>query len=249
VARVHRSAGGAPVCCSWTGRACRGRCHDPWPRGAQHGRTVKGSPKAHVRLVGAVRAACAGDLGGAGVFQGSGRPVSGRCSAAGYTACSCTRGVTTSGTGRTCHCAPGGTCTDCPPNWSTRRASRCGSGHRRSLGTWRRWWLAVFAELERRLIGERTKAALAVKKAQGIKLGRPRTLPADVVERIRAARAQGVNWSARRSGQQQAAAPLRVAAQRAVRRRVRDVRGWLLCGHRTSSRDLAPGMVDRQSQQ
>jgi DNA invertase Pin-like site-specific DNA recombinase len=43
--------------------------------------------------------------------------------------------------------------------------------------------LAVFAELERRLIGERTKVALAVKKAQGVKLGRPRTLPAEVIER------------------------------------------------------------------
>jgi len=32
---------------------------------------------------------------------------------------------------------------------------------------------AVFAQLERRLIGERTKAALAVKKAQGVRLGRP----------------------------------------------------------------------------
>jgi DNA invertase Pin-like site-specific DNA recombinase len=56
--------------------------------------------------------------------------------------------------------------------------------------------LAVFAELERRLIGERTKAALAVKRAQGVKLGRPRTLSADVVERIRDARAQGGSWSA-----------------------------------------------------
>jgi DNA invertase Pin-like site-specific DNA recombinase len=56
--------------------------------------------------------------------------------------------------------------------------------------------LAVFAELERRLIGERTKAALAVKRAQGVKLGRPRTLPAHVVQRIRAARTQGASWSA-----------------------------------------------------
>jgi DNA invertase Pin-like site-specific DNA recombinase len=56
--------------------------------------------------------------------------------------------------------------------------------------------LAVFAELERRLIGECTKAALAVKRAQGVKLGRPRALPADVVERIRDARAQGGSWSA-----------------------------------------------------
>jgi hypothetical protein len=32
--------------------------------------------------------------------------------------------------------------------------------------------LSVFAELERRLIGERTKAALAVKRSQSVKLGR-----------------------------------------------------------------------------
>jgi len=56
--------------------------------------------------------------------------------------------------------------------------------------------LAVFAELERRLIGERTKAALAVKRAQGVRLGRPQTLSADVVERIVAARHAGGTWSA-----------------------------------------------------
>ena len=37
--------------------------------------------------------------------------------------------------------------------------------------------LSVFAELERRLIGERTKAALAVKREQGVVLGRPKVLP------------------------------------------------------------------------
>ncbi|WP_298207454.1 recombinase family protein [Ferrimicrobium sp.] len=56
--------------------------------------------------------------------------------------------------------------------------------------------LAVFAELERRLIGERTKAALAVKKSQGVKLGRPRTLAEDVVARIRGAKDGGATWSA-----------------------------------------------------
>lgn len=56
--------------------------------------------------------------------------------------------------------------------------------------------LAVFAELERKLIGERTKAALAVKRSQGVRLGRPPTLPADVVERIVAAREAGGTWSA-----------------------------------------------------
>jgi len=55
--------------------------------------------------------------------------------------------------------------------------------------------LAVFAELERRLIGERTKDALAVCKAQGVKLGRPRTLPTEVVERIRTAHTAGASWS------------------------------------------------------
>jgi DNA invertase Pin-like site-specific DNA recombinase len=55
--------------------------------------------------------------------------------------------------------------------------------------------LAVFAELERRLIGERTKAALAVKRAQGVRLGRPRLLSPHVVERIVASRAAGSTWS------------------------------------------------------
>src|SRR3954454_13897767 len=36
--------------------------------------------------------------------------------------------------------------------------------------------LAVFAQLERRLIGQRTRDALAVKRAEGVTLGRPRTL-------------------------------------------------------------------------
>ncbi len=56
--------------------------------------------------------------------------------------------------------------------------------------------LAVFAELERRLIGERTKAALAVKRSQGVRLGRPPMLSADVVQRIVAAKQAGINWSA-----------------------------------------------------
>jgi len=51
--------------------------------------------------------------------------------------------------------------------------------------------LAAIAQFERRLIGQRTKDALAVKKAQGIRLGRPQMLPAEVVERIVAARQSG----------------------------------------------------------
>lgn len=44
--------------------------------------------------------------------------------------------------------------------------------------------LMNFAQFERRLIGERTKSALAVKKAQGVKLGRPANIPGKVIARI-----------------------------------------------------------------
>jgi DNA invertase Pin-like site-specific DNA recombinase len=56
--------------------------------------------------------------------------------------------------------------------------------------------LSVFAELERRLIAERTKAALAVKREQGVVLGRPRTLPDKVVRRIVSERGAGRTWTA-----------------------------------------------------
>ncbi len=44
--------------------------------------------------------------------------------------------------------------------------------------------LAAISQFERRLIGQRTKEALAVKRSQGVKLGRPRTLPEKVRSRI-----------------------------------------------------------------
>jgi DNA invertase Pin-like site-specific DNA recombinase len=56
--------------------------------------------------------------------------------------------------------------------------------------------MAVFAQLERRLIGQRTKDALAVRRSQGVRLGRPRSLPELVVERIVAEHDQGGSWSA-----------------------------------------------------
>lgn len=37
--------------------------------------------------------------------------------------------------------------------------------------------LAVFARFEQRLIGQRTREALAVKRSQGVQLGRRSTLP------------------------------------------------------------------------
>src|SRR3954466_9375351 len=51
--------------------------------------------------------------------------------------------------------------------------------------------VATFAQLERRLIGQRTREALAAKKAAGVRLGRPRELHDDVVQRIIAARKEG----------------------------------------------------------
>jgi len=56
--------------------------------------------------------------------------------------------------------------------------------------------LATFAQFERRLIGQRTRDALAVKKRQGVRLGRPRTLPEEVRQRIVAARQAGLTLAA-----------------------------------------------------
>ena len=51
--------------------------------------------------------------------------------------------------------------------------------------------LATFAQFERRLISQRTKEALAVKRAKGVRLGRPPTLPQSVVRRIQRQRGRG----------------------------------------------------------
>lgn len=49
----------------------------------------------------------------------------------------------------------------------------------------------VFAELERALVGERTRVALAAKRSAGYRLGRPVTLPSDVRARIGSLRSEG----------------------------------------------------------
>ena len=55
--------------------------------------------------------------------------------------------------------------------------------------------LATFAQFERRLIGQRTKDALAIKRAQGVQLGRPRTMSEETVERIRELKRLGMSAS------------------------------------------------------
>lgn len=50
---------------------------------------------------------------------------------------------------------------------------------------------ATFAQLERARISERTKEALAYKKQQGVKLGRPVTLSSELVSEIVALRSSG----------------------------------------------------------
>ncbi len=51
--------------------------------------------------------------------------------------------------------------------------------------------LMSVAEWEREMIGQRTRDALAVKRASGVRLGRPPALPAAVVRRIRSERKRG----------------------------------------------------------
>jgi DNA invertase Pin-like site-specific DNA recombinase len=53
--------------------------------------------------------------------------------------------------------------------------------------------MASAAQWERRIIGQRIREALAVKKAQGVKLGRPRLLPAKVRTRIKRLHGRGVS--------------------------------------------------------
>jgi DNA invertase Pin-like site-specific DNA recombinase len=51
--------------------------------------------------------------------------------------------------------------------------------------------VATFAQLERRLISERTRDALAAKRAQGVRLGRPRGVPEEIRNRISTERSSG----------------------------------------------------------
>ena len=55
---------------------------------------------------------------------------------------------------------------------------------------------ATFAQLERRRIGERTREGLAIKKAQGVVLGRPRLMSPIIRANIKSAHEQGHSLNA-----------------------------------------------------
>jgi DNA invertase Pin-like site-specific DNA recombinase len=74
--------------------------------------------------------------------------------------------------------------------------------------------LATFAQFERRLIGERTKAALAVKKAAGVRLGRPRAIPQETVARIVAERSSGATLRAIADGLNRDGVPTAMGGRR-----------------------------------
>ena len=60
--------------------------------------------------------------------------------------------------------------------------------------------LAVFAQFERQLISQRTRAALARTRAQGVRLGRPPSMSPYVIERIRRDRAADKSLAAIANG-------------------------------------------------
>ncbi len=60
--------------------------------------------------------------------------------------------------------------------------------------------MVSFAQYERRIIGQRTKEALAAKRAMGRRLGRRRRVPDEVVERIVSERQGGATFRAIAAG-------------------------------------------------
>lgn len=65
----------------------------------------------------------------------------------------------------------------------------------------------AFAELERDLIRARTREGMAAKRAAGVRLGRPSTLPDDVVKRIVREREERRTWQAIADGLNEDAVP------------------------------------------
>lgn len=55
--------------------------------------------------------------------------------------------------------------------------------------------MIAVGQWERRVISQRTKDALAVRKAQGVRLGRPPEIPAATLERLRTLKSEGLSLS------------------------------------------------------
>jgi DNA invertase Pin-like site-specific DNA recombinase len=83
--------------------------------------------------------------------------------------------------------------------------------------------MATFSQFERRLIGQRTKEALAVKRAQGVRLGRPRMLPDAVVQRMCRERVAGATLQAIADGLDRDGIPTAQGGRRWYAATVRDV--------------------------
>lgn len=67
---------------------------------------------------------------------------------------------------------------------------------RTAMGEFILYQMIAFAQLERRLIGERTSAAMQVMRDQGHLVGRPQSIPDEVVLGMVAKRDQGLSFSA-----------------------------------------------------
>jgi DNA invertase Pin-like site-specific DNA recombinase len=69
--------------------------------------------------------------------------------------------------------------------------------------------MASVAEWDRKVIGERTAAALAARRAAGVRLGRPREVPPAVAARIHELRSRGLSVAgiARRLNEEGVATP------------------------------------------
>ena len=76
--------------------------------------------------------------------------------------------------------------------------------------------LATFAQFERRLISQRTREALAVKRSQGVRLGRPATMAATIVRRIRREREKGKSLAAIADGLNRDGVPTAQGGKRVV---------------------------------
>ena len=104
-------------------------------------------------------------------------------------------------------------------------SSRSTSAWTRALRVVRRWptsWRHS-ASSRRRLIGQRTKEALAVKRAQGVRLGRPPVLSTALVERMRRERDAGATLQAIADGLERDGIPTAQGGRRWHAATVRDV--------------------------